>query len=99
MTWEQKFAAMAALCGWPAVSLRMRKPGDWYVEARGREVSTGRGTLSGRYGNGHSPEAAILDDWCQVVEQLGAEECIVINSGLENERRVRWNGYMWESVL
>jgi hypothetical protein len=48
MTWEQKLLAMQALT---EVSLKMRKPGDWYVDARGRRVKAG--VMShGIYGNG-----------------------------------------------
>jgi hypothetical protein len=35
MTWEQKFAAILSIGD---AALRMRKPGDWYVDHRGVEV-------------------------------------------------------------
>lgn len=87
MTWEQKLAALDAIA---ETSLRMRKPGDWYVEARGRYV-VGNGIEVARYGNGKTPQEAVENDWLQLVEGLPSDRHIRIRGGKE----VRWNGYMW----
>ncbi len=44
------------------MSIRMRKPNDWYVNHRGVEVKNG-GCLEDRYGNGNTPQDAIIDHW------------------------------------
>ncbi len=41
--WEQKFAALQAISS--DISLRMRRPGNWYVSMRGVEVG-GNGLLT-----------------------------------------------------
>lgn len=97
MTWEQKLEAMQALCGWPRVSLKMRKPGDWYVEVTCREISSGA-VLKGKYGNGYDPASAVEDDWRQCVEELEPREYIVIHAAGKDRRAVLWNGYMWADV-
>lgn len=96
MTWEQKLVAMKVLCG--EVSLEMRKPGDWYVRVRCREVKYGD-VLESTGGNGATPEEAVNDDWRELVEELSADRFIVINAYGGSERRaVRWNGFMWETL-
>lgn len=91
MTWEEMFAAIAALGGDP--SLRMRKPGDWYV-LQGRVEVKHRSTLESRYGNGTTPAAAVVDHW-QKLTTLAPGEVIVVNAFTDDRRAVRWNGYMW----
>lgn len=95
MTWEQKLAALQVLCD---TSLRMRKPGDWYVSARGRNVG-GDGLLRGAYGNGPTPEAAVTDDWRQLAEMLPSDRFIVVDGLTSGRRQVRWNGFMWDEVV
>ena len=94
MTWEQMLQAIAALGGEPA--LRMRKPGDWYVEQRGVEVKQGS-ILASLYGNGATPEAAVRDHWQQLTD-LKPDEVIVLSAAGPNRRHVRWNGFMWTDV-
>lgn len=92
LSWEQKLAACAALA---EVSLKMRKPGDWYVC---QSVNIKRKhTLSGNYGNGTSPEDAIADHWKVLTELLKPDECIVIGIGA-GRKGYRWNGFMWREV-
>ena len=91
MTWEEKFAALQALGD---CSLRMRQPGDWYVDARGVDVKEG-GMLAGRYGNWTTPEAAVLDHWERYTTQVEAGQVVVINAMGGSRRHVRWTGYMW----
>lgn len=99
MNWEQKLNAMIALCGWSAVSLKMREPGNWYVEVIGRNIGGG-GFLRGEYGEGRTPQEAVEDDWRRLVDELPEDRVIVVSrrSTEETERRVRWNGYMWADV-
>lgn len=89
MTWEEKLSACQALA---ECSLRMRKPGDWYVSHL-VEVVNGP-MLQSRYGNGGTPQDAVEDHWTQLTE-LKAHECLVVNSMTDQRREVRWNGYMW----
>jgi len=92
MTWEQKLMALKALC---PTSLKMRKPGDWYVDASGREIKINGGLL-GAYGNGDTPQAAVEDDFRQVAE---SEKVVVLDAYGERRCELKWNGYMWEAVV
>ena len=98
MNWEQKLAALMALKFF-SFECRMRKPGDWYCASGGVEcVERGReGSLIGRYGNGKTPQEAVLDCW----EQLTSDDvkCLVIDAMSDKRREVKWNGYMWEDFL
>lgn len=94
MNWEQKLAALQAIAD---TCLRMRKPGDWYVSATGRGIG-GDGLNRGNYGNGPTPQAAVEDDWRQLVEMLPYDRYIIVESRGER-RQIRWNGFMWETVL
>ncbi len=95
MTWEQKLAAFQALGD---TSLRMRVPGDWYVSADSVNVKAKPDDcfVTGLYGNGATPEAAVEDHWRQLASELEPSAHLSIRSG---ERRVRWNGFMWADVL
>ncbi len=90
MNWEQKLAALNAIA---ETSLRMRAPGDWYVSAHPRGV-VGDGFERGTYGNGVTPEAAVNNDWKQLVDELPVDLSIRIRG----DRQVRWNGFMWQDV-
>jgi hypothetical protein len=92
MTWEQKLAALQVLC---ETSLKMRKPGDWYVSASGREIG-GDGMLIGEYGNGKTPEEAVEDDWRKIAEFLPSDRYVVTGAMRGSRKQVRWNGFMWE---
>lgn len=92
MTWEQMFAAIQAI---GEASLRMRKPGDWFVEQRSTEKKErGSSVIGSAYGNGATPEDAVRDHW-RVLTDLKPNEIIVIDSMRDTRRHVRWNGYMW----
>lgn len=93
MNWEQTVQALQALA---EVSLRMRKPGDWYVNAR-IEVKSGS-MLVGGAGTGRTPEQAVLAEWNRLVTDLKDGEYLVINAGNEERRAVRWNGFMWQDI-
>lgn len=94
MTWEQKLEAMQTLF---PVCLRMRKPGDWYVDPRGREIG-GDGILRGVYGSGNSPEAAVNDDWRQCVEELRPGLYLSKNAYSGSRTQWRWTGCVWQAV-
>lgn len=87
MTWEQKIQALMAITD---VSLRMRRPGDWYVDANflrivgdGMETST---TVSDQ----QTPEDAVHAYWLAVT-------ALASNLRLRSPKgEFRWNGFMWE---
>ena len=93
MTWEQKLAALKSLT---ETHLKMREPGNWYVSAHAREVQDGC-VLSSSYGNGATPEEAVEDDFRKMTA-VKYPKAIVVNYRGTREKRVRWNGFMWESV-
>ena len=89
MDWQQKFAAIKAFD--PYASLEMRQPGDWYV---GGSLSIGGdGVLVGRYGEGDTPPAAVDAHWA-IYSALPSDRYAV---NREN-KRARWNGFMWIEV-
>lgn len=88
MNWEQKLSALQSLTD---TSLRMRKPGDWYVIAYGRSVvESGGAILAGSYGNGTTPEEAVHDDF-----RLIAESHAPLKVG---DAYWQWSGFMWKSI-
>jgi hypothetical protein len=91
LTWEQKLAACQALA---ECSLKMRKPGDWYVSTSVETIERGHeGMLVGRYGNGPTPEAAVEDHWRQITAD--DVKALVVRAMYPDRRKVRWNGFMW----
>ena len=88
MNWEQKLEAMKSVGG--DTSLRMRKPGDWYVSSN---VHIAEGSmLVGEYGNGATPEAAVLNHW-DIYSRPDA--VVVAEFATPREKRVRWDGFRW----
>jgi hypothetical protein len=98
MMWEEKLAALQALAPWET-SLRMRKPGDWYVDQHDVEcIEVGhRGMLALRYGNGPTPEAAVEDHWQQLTSN-DVEAIVLHATDAEKRREVQWNGFMWRTL-
>jgi hypothetical protein len=94
MKWEEKLQAIQSFDS--EVQLRMRKPGDWYVSSR-IEIG-GDGTLQGAYGNGTSPEEAVLETWDKFVTNLESGYFLVLGAHTDRRREVRWNGFMWEEL-
>ena len=89
MNWEQKLMALKALCD---THLCMRKPGDWYVSAYGRDVVESEGCiLAGSYGNGRTPQEAVESDWSVIAEPGHALK-------ITGKGYMRWNGFMWETL-
>lgn len=93
MTWEQKFAAINAIAD---ASLRMREPGDWYVSQPRVEVKAGS-ILTGSYGNGRTPEAAIEAHW-RALTQLEGDSYVVVDAYKDERKAVEWNGFMWVEI-
>lgn len=93
MNWEQKLQALQALCD---VSLKMRKPGDWYVSSN--MSIAGDGFLRSNYGNGQTPESAVNNHWENYTTLLSPESYIAVNQTFGPRKQVRWNGFMWEDV-
>jgi hypothetical protein len=85
VNWEQKLAALIAAGGYDT-AVRMRKPGDWYVDGTPRVAENGM--LIGAYGNGATPEEAVNETW-----RLLAESGKVLR--VRDGAYIRWNGYMW----
>lgn len=92
LTWEQQLVAIKAFAGDFNVSLKMRKPGDWYVEAH--MSLGGDGMLLGTYGNGRTPEEAVEDHWRIFAVEI-PDDRYVVATGEQPYRRARWNGFMW----
>jgi len=96
MDYQEKFAAINAVA---EASLLMRKPGDWYVSQPTEITSDSSAMLSGKYGNGETPEKAIDAHWDELTRTLKPDEYVVIHAGDPKRRRhLRWNGYMWEDL-
>lgn len=106
MNWEEKFAAMKALCHPKACEVRMRKPGNWYVDCKGISISAGGSLIVGAGVSEPHPQRAIQMQWYRWTDEgfvgMGAvvikgapllvKDCLVP----EKRRAYRWNGYMWE---
>ena len=93
MTWEQKLQALQAL-GY--MSLKMRKPGDWYLSPEHASVHFYHAGMESLFiGNGRTPEAAVTDLWQQVV---GLEPGHLISKHTHDkpDDYFRWNEFMWE---
>ena len=76
----------------------MREPGNWYVSQSGVEVQVRRCFLASRYGNGATPEAAVLDHWEKLTSIDLANEVVVLDAMRDTRRHVWWNGYRWVDV-
>ena len=92
MTWEEKFAALNALA---ECSLKMRKPGDWYVSQSVETKDHNSAMLESNYGNGATPEAAVLSHWEQVAMLPPMHYVVLDAMDRKRRRHVVWNGYMW----
>jgi hypothetical protein len=93
MTWEKKFAALKSLAGDFNVSLRMRTPGDWYVDVRGIEVAD-HNFLTSPTHSGKTPSDAVERCWKEHTE-LPTGSYLVKNAMLPERIAFKWNGYMW----
>lgn len=96
MDFQQKTAALNALV---ELSIKFRKPGDWYVSQQ-VDVKDG-GILRTEYGNGCTPEEAILDHWerlTTIKHPLYLVGRTFFDGRVETRKAVRWNGFMWEHV-
>lgn len=90
-TWEDRLAALQALSD---ASLRMRKPGDWYVSMSQTSISDGF-MLSSGAGNGSTPAEAVEDIW-QRYTNLPEGQVIAIGYPPERTNAV-WDGTGWKT--
>lgn len=96
MDWQTKAAALNALA---AISIKFRKPGDWYVSQQ-VEIKDGP-ILRGDYGNGATPQEAIEDHWERLTELEPGQYLVgreFLDGRTHRRKAVRWNGFMWEDV-
>lgn len=96
MDWQQKAAALEALA---PISIKFRRPGNWYVDQQ-VEVKDG-GILRGEYGNGCDPEEAINDHWDKLTTIQSPLYLVArsfFNGNVETRMAARWNGFMWETI-
>jgi len=92
MDYQQKLYALNAIA---ETSLKMRKPGDWYV-SQSVEIKDGS-VLVGSYGNGITPEEAINDHW-DILTSLPHGKYLIARAHRDDRKAIRWNGFMWETV-
>ncbi len=94
MKWEEKLQSIRSLDS--EVCLKMWLPGEWgaYTSI---EIG-GDGLLHGAFGNGTSPEGAVLGLWNRIVTDLKSGEVLVLYAHSSKRREVRWNGFMWEDL-
>jgi hypothetical protein len=79
-------------------SVKMRKPGDWFVSQPGVSVKEG-GCLAGSYGNGVTPQDAVQNHWKVLVEDIDQSEKYLVLLPLGGQRRaVKWAGFMWIDI-
>lgn len=93
MNHEEKMFALNALA---EVSVRMRKPGDWYVD---QNVSVKDGcVLVSAYGNGSTPEEAVNNHWEEIAIKTSSMKPIVVIKYTDegsDRKHYFWNGFMW----
>ena len=87
MSWQEKLHALNALA---ECNLLMRNPNDWYIN-QATEIG-GDGMLVGSYGNGASPEAAVLDHWYKLTN-IPQGRYIVCR-----EKHYRWDISLWREI-
>lgn len=95
MTWEQQLEALQSL---GRCCLKMRVPGNWYVEQPRVSIATG-GMLVGKFGQGTSPEEAVEDHWRQYTTYVKDERVKVEQAGKVTGLYVRWDGYRWKEWI
>jgi hypothetical protein len=96
MTFEQKIMACQAI---GSFSLRMRRPGDWYVDHSCVEKTNGSILDGGCVTEASTPEAAVEQHWAWLTN-LKPNQTIVVNANAwrDNRRELRWNGFIWEDA-
>lgn len=94
MTWEEKFSACQALCDH---SLRMRKPGDWYVSQVGAEISNGSVLIGGCVIGASTPQEAVEQHW-EWLTRPKPDEWLVLDAHRPTRQALAWNGFMWARI-
>ncbi len=92
MTWEDRIQAMQSL---GELTLRMRKPGDWYVNHSGVERAEGCLLCGGCVTGAKTPQEATEQHWKWLTELKG-DQYIVTNAMNDRRMAYRWTGYMWK---
>jgi hypothetical protein len=96
MDYQEKASALDSLS---ELKILIRGPLDWYVSQSVEVKRMGSCMLAGMYGNGETPEEAILDHWKVLVDDLTPGDFLVINAGDPKRRRdVYWHRYMWKDA-
>lgn len=93
MDWEDQLHALNALA---QCSLKMCKPGDWYVD-QPVEIKSGN-LLKGEYGSGESPALAVFDHWRRLVDEIPLGDYLVVNAGGSARAAYRWDRILWKSI-
>ena len=91
MDWQQKLEACQAMGD---ISLKMRKPGDWYVNHSGVERREGSCLSSGCVTGAKTPEDAVNQHWLW----LTCPGYYLVQNAFSNRRAFRWNGFMWKEI-
>lgn len=92
MTWEEKLHELRKLGD---LSLKMRGPGDWYVEQVGVSISHHDGFLRSEHGNGATPKQAVEDHWRILTSVQAPSEIIRRANPQRYQRAFRWEGGRW----
>lgn len=94
MNWEQKIQALQSLSG---ISLKMRKPGDWYVHFDSLvEIAEGYMLCSPTQLDCATPEEAVEQCWKQYTELDHDNYYIAKDAGYSYRKNYKWNGFMWQ---
>jgi hypothetical protein len=93
LTWEEKLQACQVLGN---VSLRMRAPGDWYVD-HNVEIRNGPILEGGCVTGATTPQEAAEKHWAWLTDLLNGQY-VVVNAYRDNRFAARWNGFMWAPV-
>lgn len=93
MNWQQKAEALQKLS---EISIKTRGIDDWYI-SQNVEIKNGS-VLESLYGNGTSPVDALNKHW-EILTNLEPGQYLVIRAMSENRQAVKWNGFMWETVV
>lgn len=92
MTWEEKLAACQVL---GECSLKMRKPGDWYVSHRAVEVKDRAVREGGCVSNAKTPEEAVEQHWKWLTEYATGDKYVMTDAYGTGRQGYQWRGYMW----
>jgi hypothetical protein len=84
MNWEEKFEIMKNMTH---TEICMRKPSDWYI-------SSWMNIAGGSYGEGHTPEEAINNQW----ELMTTRSFEISSWKHDGKEYLRWNGFLFVRI-